>query len=118
MQLGKFLECGSCPLSTLCLVTAIQTRVIQGNSVGTKQATTDGFCGSTTPWSLQALWESRPRGVDISLFVLTEPAWRFETRTEVVAASPLGDITVGDLVSRLQRTRGSLIALLETVHNT
>ena len=40
------------------------------------QATTDGFCGSTTPGSLEALWESRSRGVDISLFVLTEQARR------------------------------------------
>ena len=37
LQLGKFLECGSCPLSPLCVVTAIQTREIHGNSVGTRQ---------------------------------------------------------------------------------
>ena len=37
LQLRKLLECGSCSMSPLCVVSAIQTSEIHGNSVGTKQ---------------------------------------------------------------------------------
>ena len=36
-QLQKLLECGPCSMSPLCVVPAIQTSEIHGNSVGTRQ---------------------------------------------------------------------------------
>ena len=74
LQLWKFLECGSCALSPLCVVTAIQTREVHGNSVGTRQQLMASV--EARHQGLEALWESRARGVDILLFVLTEPAQR------------------------------------------
>ena len=37
LQFRKLLECGSCSMSPLCVMTAIQTGEVHGNSVGTRQ---------------------------------------------------------------------------------
>ena len=71
LQLRKLLECGSCSMSPLCVVPAIQTSEVHRDSVGTRQQLMASV-KSTTPTSPAPLWESHSCCVDIWLFVLAE----------------------------------------------